>query len=177
MKKKLKTYCIGEEGYSILNKNHYLCELINDSNKNVSIFNVFRTNAWSNITYYKFDIIYKNLLNFEYVCITDGDIVYENKQMFDYLLSNIEDNDLLIQSEGIYDIDLCSGFMFIKSNENTISLFNPTNINMYRNTQGWDDQIYINSIKDKLKLKNYHYTCFQQENIIMSIINRLNNLI
>lgn len=130
-----------------------MCELINDSNKNVSIFNVFRTNAWSNITYYKFDIIYKNLLNFEYVCITDGDIVYENKQMFDYLLSNIEDNDLLIQSEGIYDIDLCSGFMFIKSNENTISLFNPTNINMYRNTQGWDDQIYINSIKDKLKLK------------------------
>ena len=129
-----------------------MCELI-DSPENITNFQKFRTKQWSNVTYYKFEIIYNNLLNNEYVCITDGDIVYENNQLFDYLLSNIEDNDLLIQSEGIYNIDLCSGFMFIKSNEHTISLFNPENVQMYRNQEGWDDQVYINSIKYKFKFK------------------------
>jgi hypothetical protein len=153
MKKQLKVYCIGEKGYSILKNSDFLCELIDNDKDETSHFQKFRTKQWSNVTYYKFEIIYNNLLNNEYVCITDGDIVYENNQIFDYLLSNIEDNDLLIQTEGIYNIDLCSGFMFIKSNENTISLFNPENVQMYRNEKGWDDQVYINSIKYKFKFK------------------------
>jgi hypothetical protein len=151
MKKQLKVYCVGKEGYSILKNKDFMCELIND--EDATSFQTFRVNNWSNITYYKFEIIYNNLLNNEYVCITDGDIVYENKIIFDYLLSNIEDNDLLIQSEGINCNDVCSGFMFIKSNEHTISIFNPENIKQYRNTKGWDDQVYINSIKNKLKYK------------------------
>jgi hypothetical protein len=150
MQKQLKVYCIGEKGYSILQKNGVLCELIDSNDEDIINFQTYKNNKWSNITYYKFEIIYNNLLNNEYVCITDGDIVYENSKLFDYLLSNIEDNDLLIQIEGIYNIDLCSGFMFIKSNEHTISLFNPKNIKIYKD---WDDQIYINSIKYKLKFK------------------------
>jgi hypothetical protein len=166
MKQSLKVYCIGEEGYNILNKNNILCELIND--ENAENFEEFRKNNWSNITYYKFKIIYENLLNSEYICITDGDIVYENNCIFDYLLNNIEDNDVLIQSEGIGYNDLCSGFMFIKSNENTISIFNPENVENYKNNVGWDDQIYVNAIRYKLKYKklplhlfptgNYYYT-------------------
>ena len=150
MKKQLKVYCIGEEGYRLLNNNNFMCELIDSNDEDIINFQTYKNNKWSNITYYKFEIIYNNLLNNEYVCITDGDIVYENNQIFDYLLSHIEDNDLLIQSEGICNLDLCSGFMFIKSNENTISLFNPKNIKI---DKGWDDQKYINSIKDKLKFK------------------------
>ena len=151
MKKQLKVYCVGEEGYSILKEKEIMCELIID--EDAIKFQEFRKNNWSNIIYYKFEIIYLNLLKHKYVCITDGDIVYENNNIFDYLLSNIEDNDMLIQSEGIYNNDVCSGFMFIQSNENTISLFNPENIKKYKNTKGWDDQIYINSIKYKLKFK------------------------
>ena len=150
MKKQLIVYCIGEEGYRLLNNNNFMCELIDSNDEDIINFQTYKNNKWSNITYYKFEIIYNNLLNNEYVCITDGDIVYENNQIFDYLLSHIEDNDLLIQSEGICNLDLCSGFMFIKSNENTISLFNPKNIKI---DKGWDDQKYINSIKDKLKFK------------------------
>jgi hypothetical protein len=134
-----------------LKTNGFLCELLHDNA--AENFAEFRKANWSNITYYKFVIIYNNLLNHEYVCITDGDIVYENKQIFDYLLDKIEDNDLLIQSEGIYNNDLCSGFMFIKSNVNTISLFNPENVNTYKNVKGWDDQVYVNSIKNKIKFK------------------------
>jgi hypothetical protein len=104
MKKQLKSYCIGEEGCSILKENNFLFEFIDD--KTAMNFQTFRKDNWSNITYYKFEIIYKNLLSNEYVCITDGDIVYENKQIFNYLLNNIKDNDLLIQSEGIHIDDL-----------------------------------------------------------------------
>jgi len=151
MKKQLKTYCVGEKGYSTLKTEGVLCELINDNK--AETFAKFRKTNWSNIVYYKFEIIYKNLLNHKYVCITDGDIVYENNQMFDYLLNHIEDNDLLIQSEGIHTNAVCSGFMFIKSNTKTLSLFNPVNVEKYRNIEGWGDQIYVNSIKNKIKFK------------------------
>jgi hypothetical protein len=162
MEKQLRVYCVGEEGYSILKNNNFLCELINDNES--SKIQEFRKNKWSNITYYKFEIIYSNLLNNDYVCITDGDIVYENNQVFDYLLNNIEDNDLLIQSEGIYHLDLCSGFMFIKSNDKTISIFNPENVKKYRNNEGWDDQIYVNAIRYKLKFKKLPLDLFPTGN-------------
>ena len=92
-------------------------------------------------------------MNNQYVCITDGDIVYENNLFIDFLLENIHDNDLLIQSEGLEIDDLCSGFMFIKSNVNTLSIFNPNNVEKYKNFLGWDDQVYINEIKYKLNYK------------------------
>jgi hypothetical protein len=164
MKKQLKVYCIGKEGYTILNNNNVTCELIDNEEEELNVFQKFRTQKWSNVVFYKFEIIYNNLLNNEYVCITDGDIVYENNQIFDYLLSHIEDNDLLIQSEGIDVVDLCSGFMFIKSNENTISLFNPKNVERYKNKEGWGDQIYINSIKYKLKYKKLPLKLFPTGN-------------
>ena len=147
----LKSYCIGKKGYDILYKMGYLCELIDDNE--ASDFQEFRKSNWSNITYYKFEIIYKNLLKNKYVCITDGDIIYENVNVFDYLLKNIKNNDLLIQSEGIYNLDICSGFMFIQSNYTTLSIFNPDNVKQYRYIEGWDDQIYINANKYKLNYK------------------------
>ena len=92
MEKQLKVYCIGNDGYSILQNNNVLCELINDKNTNLKNFISFNSTNWSDITYYKFEILYNNLLNNKYVCLTDGDIVFENNQMFDYLLNNIKDN-------------------------------------------------------------------------------------
>jgi hypothetical protein len=162
---RLKSYCIGEGGFVTLQSNNHHCEFINDNcSEN---FQTIRSGNWSTITYYKFEIIHKHLLNNRYVCITDGDIVYENSKVFDYLLDNIKDNDLIIQSEGLHIPDLCSGFMFIQSNENTINLFNPENVKKYQNNIGWDDQVYVNSIRDKLKYKklplhlfptgNYYY--------------------
>jgi len=155
MKTPLKSYCIGEEGYNILKNKNVLCEFIHDNDPEASKFQEFKNTNWNNIMYYKFKLIYNNLLNHEYVCITDGDIVYENNTLFHYLLDNIDDNELLIQSEGldVKNIDtLCAGFMFIKSNKNTLALFNPENV-LYTTDKIWDDQIYVNSIKNKLKYK------------------------
>lgn len=150
----LQCYCIGKEGFEKLTKKGYNCHLIDEEEN--SNFQHFRHENWSNITFNKFKIIYENLLKYEYVCITDGDITYENKDFMKYLIENIGDNDLLIQSESLTDEEdylLCSGFMFIKSSEKTIDVFNPQLTQQYKDTKEWDDQIYINEIKDKLKYK------------------------
>jgi hypothetical protein len=83
MHKLLEVYCIGKDGYGKLQLNDISCNLID--NEEISNFETFRTGNWSNITYYKFVIIYEKLLKSEFVCFTDGDIVYENNCFFDYL--------------------------------------------------------------------------------------------
>ena len=172
MEKQLEVYCIGKEGYNRLQLNDISSNLIN--NEQISKFETFRTGNWSNITYYKFEIIYEKLLKYEFVCFTDGDIVYENNCFFDYLLNNIENNDMLIQSEGLEVDTLCSGFMFIKSNNLTQELFNPKNVEKYKNTKGWGDQIYINEIKFKLKYKRLPLQLFPTGNYYYNYSNNIN---
>jgi len=43
--------------------------------------------------------------------------------------------------------------MFIKSNSNTLNFFNPKYVEHKKNTSGWDDQVYVNINKHKLKYK------------------------
>ena len=153
------SYCIGKEGYNLLKSKGYETTLIDEEDN--SNFQTIRKGNWANITFNKFKIIHENLLKYKYVCITDGDIVYENKDFIKYLLNNIGDNDLLIQNDTMSDDDnseLCSGFMFIQSNENTLKLFNPKLIKI--NKEMWDDQIYINEIKNKLKYKKLPLNLF-----------------
>jgi hypothetical protein len=145
----LIAYCIGNECFEKLSQSGYRCKLLND-NTNTN-FQTFRTGNWSNITFKKFEIIYENLLNNNFICITDGDIVFENNNFYNYLLDNIGDNDIICQTDG-NDI-ICSGFMFIKSNPNTLNLFNPDRMKDKSNQLGWDDQVYLNDIKHLLKYK------------------------
>jgi len=148
----LNCYCIGQSGTEILTKKGYKCTLIDEEEN--SNFQLFRNENWSHIVFNKFEIIHQNLLKHDYVCYTDGDIVYENKDFINYLLENIRDKDILIQNDCMYDDNLdnlCSGFMFIKSNNKTIELFNPHHVEKNKNKVGWGDQIYINEIKDKLR--------------------------
>lgn len=147
----LHCYCIGKTGIDLLNEKGYECTLIDEEEN--SNFQTFRQGNWSNITYNKFKIIHENLLKHDYVCFTDGDIVYENANWLNFLLKNIGENDMLIQNDALSDQDntnLCSGFMFIKSTPNTLALFNPAMMAMNKSQKGWDDQVYINSIKSKL---------------------------
>ena len=168
----LECYCVGIEGYNKLKNKGFNCNLIDDE-KN-SKFQIYQGKNWSNITYYKFEIIYENLLKNKYVCITDGDIVYENNTFFDFLLQNIGENDMLIQSEGLEYDDLCSGFMFIKSNEFTISIFNPTNVELYKNVQNWDDQVYVNENKYKIKYKRLPLSLFPTGKYYYTYSNNIN---
>jgi len=148
----LQTYVIGKEGYKIMKDSGYVCHLIDDESQ--SNFQTYRNGNWGDITFNKFKIIYENLLNYKYVCFTDGDIVFENTNFLEYIQNNIELYDMLIQDDshdGIHEV--CSGFMFIKSTEYTLSIFNPEIVNKYKRIEEWDDQVYINGIKDNLNYK------------------------
>lgn len=149
----LNCYCIGKKSYNALKTKTTSYLIDDDANSN---FQIFRKGNWSDITFYKFHIIYENLQKYDYVCFTDGDIVYESLKFIPYCLEKINDYELLIQNDTLQEqnnksIRLCTGFMFIKSNENTKQIFNPANIS--KELVGWDDQIYINNIKNKLKFK------------------------
>lgn len=147
-------YCVGEEGYKTLIDKGYNCVLLTKSSGgNITNFQLFRKGDWAKITIKKFDIIYSNLLRYDYVLFTDGDIIYENPDFIQFLKDNIGNNDILIQNDTLEnnsDKELCSGFMMIKSNKNTLEIFNPNNVIKYINVKNWDDQVYINSVKQKL---------------------------
>lgn len=148
----LKSYAIGKEAYRRIKHKKYPAELIDDE-ANTS-FQVFRSGNWADVTFYKFEIIYKNLKTNDFVCFTDGDIVFKNPDILDYCRKTITEKDLLIQNDTLNensDQNLCSGFMFIRSNANTLKYFNPQYVRENSViSEGWDDQVYINQIKDKL---------------------------
>jgi len=162
----LNSYCIGQDGYEKLISNNYNCTLIEGKN-NISDLQTFLNENWSKITLSKFKIIHENLLKNDYVCITDGDIVYEDSNFFNYLLENIGDNELLIQNDTMKDsndTNLCTGFMFIKSTPNTKILFNPEHVQYYNHNGRLDDQAYINHIKNNLKYKKLPLHLFPNGN-------------
>lgn len=151
----LECYVLGEACHTRLQSLGYSSTLLKSTTSGDTKFYRYRTGDWHNITKRKFEIIYDNLEKHPYVCFTDGDIVYLNKNFMKYCLSQIGTNDLLIQNGNMADGDstnLCSGFMFIRSSERTKELFHPRNIEQYAKP-GWGDQLYINIIKRQLKYK------------------------
>ena len=151
----LHCYTIGEDSHNILKSMGYESSLLNSQNDDDTKFSKFRKGNWHNITKRKFDIIHKELLENKFVCFTDGDIVFLDKNFMNYCLDYIQDNDLVIQNDALNNSNhnnLCSGFMFIRSNEKTINLFNPKNVEKDIKP-GWGDQLYINKIKTELKYK------------------------
>ena len=148
----LHTYCIGKDGYKTLTDAGYPCTLIDE--EQFSGFQTFRKGCWSNIVHMKFKIIYENLLKYDTVCFTDGDIVFEHADFYKYLTDNLGDKDMLVQSEALEDHVTniaCSGFMFIKSNPATLAFFDPKKTIMNANKAGWGDQVYVNANRHQLK--------------------------
>ena len=121
----LHCYTIGEDSHNILKSMEKESSLLNSQNDDDTKFSKFRKGNWHNITKRKFDIIHKELLENKFVCFTDGDIVFLDKNFMNYCLDYIQDNDLVIQNDALNNSNhnnLCSGFMFIRSNEKTINL-------------------------------------------------------
>ena len=55
---------------------------------------------------------------------------------------------------------VCSGFFMLRSNEKTIKLFDPINVEKEKTKEKWGDQKYINEIKAKLKYKRLPYELY-----------------
>jgi hypothetical protein len=149
----LQVYCIGSKGtMRIAQKDgRHSRTMQMNAPDTLSGMQTFKNENWANITFCKFPIIYSNLLSHDYVCFTDGDIVFENAAFYDYLIEHIGSNDMIVQSEWHNnDIEsFCTGFMFIQSSPATIQIFDPRKVNMQNSD--WDDQAYLNGESPKMK--------------------------
>jgi len=158
----LDVYCIDEEAFNLLKyyPNKYLLDVPKD--EKIKDLQEFRTGNWNKVVYQKFRCIHQALLENDFVYFTDGDIVYKSDRFIKDLNNRMEDEeiDLLIQNDKQDDGDdseLCSGVMFIRSNDKTREFFNPDliDINLID-----CDQIYVNKMKhaikyEKLPLRKY----------------------
>ena len=77
----------------------------------------------------KFEIIYDSLIKNDLTLYIDGDIVIK-KNFSDYILKQIQNKDIIFQNDKrpskANEINLCAGFMLIKSNKKTLKIFQPT---------------------------------------------------
>lgn len=162
LKKQIRCYAIGKEAYGRLTQKGTMATLIDDEEN--TGFQFFRRGNWKNVVFYKFEIIHQNLSNYDFVCFTDGDIVFEDSYFLQYCIDHICKIDLLIQNDTMDDesnCNLCAGFMFIKSNKNTLKIFDPGYVKENSTIhEKWGDQTYINEIKNKLNYKLLPLTLF-----------------
>ena len=159
----LKIYCIGEECYNFFVNMYPSCEsiLINSENSKLTSFcqyyssqnpNIEGKNIWANITSYKLYSIHNELKQGNDVIFVDGDIVF-NKNPIPYMLSNLKDNDLLVQNDDQSDLrpKMCTGFFYMKSTPYTIKIsdFNKiiANIESFGN-----DQRYLRKYENTMKI-------------------------
>ena len=109
----------------------------------------------------------------EFVLITDGDIVFLKNNFMQYCIDNIEDKDILIQNDkrsNDNDEELCTGFMFIRSNERTKNLFNPKKLTK----KFYNDQHYINYSRDRFTYKKLPLELFPNGGYYFEIYNKYN---
>ena len=103
----------------------------------------------------KFDIIYKSLLDYQYVGYVDGDIVIK-KNIDGYILKKLKGNDIVFQNDKRPSkpnlINVCAGFMIINSNEKTRKFFKPTKTLESKFVKyTTHDQTHINKNRNKFK--------------------------
>ena len=158
---KLKVYCMDSLAYNEISKMHsntVKCKNLEHCNKMLS----YMDEGWNYLTLKKLDVIYDELLKNEFVCFTDGDIVYEDKNFLNYCLKHIKDCEFLIQRDDLGNEKtlnigngtvmvptVCTGFMFIRKTPNTLRLFKKENID--QNVKC--DQTYINNVLSQFKYK------------------------
>lgn len=150
------SYVLDEETYNKFLNMQVPCQLVSTDflEQNISSDSkliLYRDSDWGKMMYIKMTVIYKLLLKHKYVCITDGDITYENKNFMQHCLDNLKNHDILFQNNSLdcRSRSICAGFAFIKSTELSKQLYNVTDISFkaIRTEQG-----YLNSKIKSLKV-------------------------
>ena len=103
----------------------------------------------------KLKVIHSTLLENEYVLYIDGDIVIK-KNIKNFLLNKIKKNDIVFQNDKRPSkpnlINVCAGFMMIKSNKKMIKFFDPQKLPVEKILRyKTHDQTHINRNLSKFK--------------------------
>ena len=152
LEKMLKIYCIGKDSYNYFKDKYYFNEVVQIDTNQDFLNNWVEYKAaqhtdvegklqWATITSYKIYAINNELRLGNNTIFIDGDIVFE-KNPFNYMLNCLDaDTELLIQNDHQENTNpnMCTGFFWMKSNENTINITNfdtiSKNINSFQNDQ------------------------------------------
>jgi len=148
--KKLICYSIGAKCHEALLAAGCRSILIDDEEH--SGFQKFREGAWAGVVRYKFEAMSRELLANEFVCFSDGDIVFESTDFLDDCVARMvrDDVELVIQNDtSNHDDDdhaiLCSGFMMIRSTQATRDAFCFEKVAPTVDEE-FCDQLYLNSV-------------------------------
>ena len=128
---KLKLYCLDRESFEFFNKVHEnTIFLENEDNFSNDLMKQSDSN-FGELMLKKFFIIHKNLSESNNVLYVDGDIVLR-KDFIKYFQSLLSNNDIIFQNDKRpskpNQINVCAGFMLIKSNKKMIKFFDPEKI-------------------------------------------------
>jgi hypothetical protein len=142
-------YSLGKDCHEQLQAAGLRSMLIED--EDYSEFQIFREGGWSEVVKYKFEAISRELETNEFVCFTDGDIVFESADFLEECIARIEEEkaELLIQNDAASlrnddHSNLCSGFMLIRSTAKTRAAFAFDAIRELVDEK-FSDQLYVNN--------------------------------
>jgi len=128
--KKILLVSIGKKGADILKKLGYNVLCIDDNQ--LSKFSPWNTKGYDKICFLKLELIYSILSLNKNILLIDGDIVFLKNPLSDIIYWNEEKYiDVHIQNdstENINTINLCTGYMLIKSTEKMKKLYDCVSI-------------------------------------------------
>ena len=123
-----------------------------DNNSTLKIAE-YSSDEFINMMYKKFEIIYKSLLEFENILYMDSDIVIK-KDFLNKIVSKHKYKDVIFQDDRRPSkpnvVNVCAGFMLIRSNSKMKNFFNPENLpSRLFHKYKTHDQTYINKNKSR----------------------------
>ena len=163
----LKCYCMDDQSFDTL-RSVSNCIPIMSPIKGCSQLSLFADKNFSTTTGLKISAIQQELSEHPdgYVCLTDGDIVFKSDTFLQecYNIMKSDSNiELVTQCDNNFkwsnDGGICTGFMLIRSTQNTRDIFNLESYYDYyekhiKNTnRHYHDQIYINDIRSRLNYR------------------------
>lgn len=155
----IKIFCTDQKSYNFFKNKNYYAELLVPEEPTIEKFTTWKAGVsdFGIMMLNKFVSIHKTLLEYEHVLYIDGDIVVK-ENFNDYLIQEINNYDFLFQLDynpkREIQNEACAGFMLIKSNKETIELFDLKKINKEELVNlPSHDQTYINLNKDKFKYR------------------------
>lgn len=148
----IEVHTLDDESYDFFKHNHNNVFKLENSNITKEFLGQ-KSENFGDMMMKKFQLIFTSLQKSDYVLYIDGDIVIK-KSIQKYLFKNTKYKDIIFQNDKRPSkpnlINLCAGFMLIKSNKKTLKFFNPENIKLNKfNKLSTHDQTYINRNKSK----------------------------
>ena len=120
----LVSHALDNDTFKLLSQKKYPAVFINDNKLKDLV--LYKQQGWGTMMYTKMKMINEQLQKHKYVCLTDGDIVFNDNRFMEYCYNMISKFDIVFQNNSKSNDTprICGGFVFIKSNDLTKKLYN-----------------------------------------------------